>query len=164
VNERVIPLWPAAPARSDRCVPQRLFDLPPAIGGRQVSVHDYARPSKAVELLLAAELLLRDHHVSIPFVDDGIDLIVDYRLLVQVKSSEVREAGAVRFPVDRVRPDVDIVACYARDTRSWWFVPRHDLAHAGVSSTLLLVEDAWSRRGSLSDFRDAWEVFERLAA
>jgi hypothetical protein len=98
-------------------------------------------------------------------LDDGVDLIVDYRTLVQVRSSGYREpTGALRIGIDRLRHDVDVLACFARDTGAWWFIPRLALDHAGVTRTVLLVEDIWRRAGTLSAYRDAWSVFADRAA
>lgn len=46
---------------------------------------------KAGEYRVASELMLRDHHVYIPIVDNGIDMILDNGKTIQIKCGHVHE-------------------------------------------------------------------------
>jgi hypothetical protein len=156
----------------------RLFLLDDLALTNEQNGEDFNRISKAVELLLAAKLMLRGHHISIPLQDDGIDLVVDYRLLVQVKSSASRDGnGKLRIGFEgrrwseregrlsttsrkgQLRDDVDVLACYARDSEAWWFIPRSEIGNAkGIS----LTEHLQGRRTATSlysSYLGAWSIF-----
>jgi hypothetical protein len=125
----------------------------------------------AAEMLLVAALLERGHKVAVPIADDdGVDVIVDYRLKVQVKSSAYRDARTGNLAVvidDRrghrargygqrsrgLRDHVDVVAVYARDTGTWWHVPRDALP---ATRKLRLNEQG---RTGVSAWRGAWDVY-----
>lgn len=110
----------------------------------RVAPSRYAALGTAAEMLLAALLLERGHNVAVPLVDDdGVDLIVDYRTLVQVKTSGSRsEHGSLvvelrnNSKVSSLRPHIDVVAVFDREGRRWWFVPGSE-----VSSNRLRLRD-----------------------
>src|SRR4051812_22007468 len=83
----------------------RLFAmLPESVDAGLVVEKNYARIAKAVEMMLAAKLMLLGHHVAIPLEDDGVDLIVDYRVGVQVKSTLSRNSsGSLKLKLRRSR-------------------------------------------------------------
>lgn len=151
--------------------PERLFDLP--------AVEPHSKPESearrwqalgvAAELVLTARLLELGHKVAKPVTDDdGVDLIVDYSMLVQIKSTGQRTVhGDARVLLESCRASerkygrgmrnyvdehVDVLAVYARDTRAWWFIPRD---HVQTNGMILLVSehpgDPWF---------DAWWVFD----
>ena len=114
-----------------------------------------------------------------------MDLVVDYRLLVQVKSSGVRNAnGLLAVSLDGrrskerdskkglLRDDIDILACYARDTEAWWFIPmeallevgerRRRTSPSGLPRSVALTEHlapARSTTGALSSYLNDWGTF-----
>lgn len=123
------------------------------------------------ELLLATRLLELGHRVARPIVDDdGVDLIVDYHLTVQVKSGRYRRAdGALnvnlraansqdrrRYGTRALGAHVDVLAVLAADSGVWWHIPTSELTAGAVG---LCVSEAYRRGPSL--FRDAWEVYDR---
>ena len=126
----------------------------------------------AAETLLISELLERGHKVAVPVIDDdGVDLIVNYTLKIQVKSTAIRNsAGALKVELCRscyrnaggeardrsIKAHVDILAVFARDHREWWFVPRHALR----SSKRLSLADSSPTYGA---WREAWDVFDPSA-
>lgn len=159
----------------------RLFEVPRTLEAPVESSSDYGLISKAVELLLAAQLMLRGHHVSMPLQDDGVDLVVDYRTLVQVKSSATRtRPGMLYVQFDgrrfrerktgsrkgRIRADIDIVACYARDTERWWFIPKAALEDAGSDAGVPLYEGRFPTRAAAPFCRylAAWDIFDDAGA
>lgn len=120
----------------------------------------------AAEMRLVAELLDRGHKVAIPVVDDdGVDLIVNYRTKVQVKSGARRDPRSGRLVVftqrkryerdgvKRLQDHVDVLAAYARDTGTWWLIPRDQIT---VANAIYLSETAQT---GLSAWREAWELF-----
>ena len=168
----------------------RLFEMPASQMEQGSDAVDYGRISKAVELLLAAKLMLRGHHVSLPLQDDGVDLVVDYRLLVQIKSSGHRNVnGLLIVNLDGrrysegakkggsrkglLRQDIDILACYARDTEAWWFIPidallggefrrRRRETTSGPPRAISLTEHLAPRRSqaqALSSYLNDWGAF-----
>lgn len=92
----------------------------------------YAAMGVAAEMMLVAALLERGHKVALPVVDDdGVDLIVDYRKLVQVKTSASRDVNDLLVVELRggaskttgLRTGLDVVAVFDREYGSWYFVP-----------------------------------------
>jgi PD-(D/E)XK endonuclease len=121
------------------------------------------------EMLLIAELLKRGHKVALPVVDDdGVDLVVNYRIAVQVKSKGFRNPGGaisilVRDHRDKsrrrdrlkkgLRPHVDILAVYATDVATWWHIPRAEVQ----TNKIKFYESSRSR---FNRWREAWSVYE----
>lgn len=157
----------------------RLAEVPPASAVERwqptgpVDVSLLARGTIA-EHLAIAELLRRGHRVAVPVVDDdGVDLLVDYRIKVQVKSSAAlsaerrRGSGSVgprrlskryvTFHVSRCRAtgakpyDVDVFLLFdSRNTeRIFYVIPASEIRR---KRTLELTPkyQAWA---------DAWHVF-----
>jgi PD-(D/E)XK endonuclease len=145
----------------------RLFELPP-LPDRDEPEPDapgYSALGHAAEQVLIARLIQMGHRVAVPVVDDdGVDMIVNYDLKIQVKSSGSRSPAGMllvclngrrfRERGDRgfLRPHVDIVAVHARDTQAWWFLPRNGIIGARQNIAL-------SEYGRHSTWHEAWEVF-----
>lgn len=116
----------------------------------------------SAEMLLTARLLELGLKVAIPVTDDdGIDLIVNYGIKVQVKSTAYRrQNGHIRVKNYRgsrggramIATHVDIIAVYARDTRTWWFIPRDDFR-----SQIELIETK-----PVDPWREDWTIFDRM--
>lgn len=121
------------------------------------------------EQLAIVELMRRGFKVAVPVVDDdGVDLVVNYRLRVQVKSSGRQRVEPLRGYVyyqyawsqlDRSRGKCDFFALHAlaadRSDR-WWVVPA---AAMPLRNDLRFSEDAsrgWGLR--LSGYENAWEL------
>jgi hypothetical protein len=130
-------------------------------GGRQGSSR---RAGCVAELLATAELLQRGHKVAVPVVDDdGIDLVVDYRWRVQVKSSTQRTRdNCIRFTLSsRGRTNatalyskVDIWLLFSWSDRAFYVVPADEIrGRTNVDMTRKYL--AWF---------EAWHVFSDLAA
>lgn len=156
---------------------QGLFALP-SLPQASAPEHVGQATGAVAEMRLVAELLERGHKVAIPVVDDdGVDLIVNYSLTVQVKSTvctkadkqrpnsktlllDLARAGrkhtdpAARRPRNMLADHIDVLAVFGRDTGTWWFVPR---AAIGTRKRLTFSDDPKSVFGA---WRDAWEVFE----
>ena len=109
----------------------------------------------AAQFMLAGKLMALGHRVAVALVDDdGVDLIVNYRTLVQVKSSGYRERRD-QLSVDLgIAPHVDAVALHANDNGSWWIVPAHLLR--GMSRVRVSERHA-TRYGP---WCEAWHVFD----
>jgi hypothetical protein len=152
-------------------VSARLFDvyepLPASDEGKKVC-GDHAT-GIAAEAELVAALLKLGHKVAIPCCDDdGVDLIVNYRTLVQVKASAHRNprgllkvGGGARGPL--IRDHVDIFAAHALDSGAWWFVPGDVFRSSGANNGVWFAEHARNvrcRATMLSGWRDAWHVFD----
>ena len=123
---------------------------------------------RAAELELAALLIERGHSVAQVLVDDGIDLVVDYCIKVQVKTTSVTNVGgAPRVGFDThshvkrdrpgyyrgLNPRVDILAAKFRPTGAWWFIPR-DILGDRPCVTL---------NKKVAHYRDAWELFSTFS-
>jgi hypothetical protein len=145
----------------------RLFDLPAIEQGKQGDTARYQALGISAEMLLVSRLLELDHKLAIPVTDDdGIDVIVNYRTTVQVKSSGKRtDSGCLQVSLQttraaerhrshgQLRPHVDVLAVYARDTRSWWFIPRAEVKARG---NLLIREHGTTH---YAQWHEAWHVF-----
>src|SRR3990172_7695085 len=88
----------------------RLFPVEPGLAEPDAAFDSgHARWTTSIgalaEIRLIAELLGRGHRVAQPVSDDdGVDLIVNYRTCVQVKScARPREPGSYHFNVVRYR-------------------------------------------------------------
>lgn len=109
----------------------QLFVIPE--GPADLAVPSNAMDSLAIgtaaEMLLVAELLKRGNKVALPVVDDdGVDLIVNYRLAVQVKSRT--QGTSKKNPISislAFREHVDVLAIYLADIHAWWHVPRDEI-------------------------------------
>lgn len=129
---------------------------------------------KLAEHALIVRLLELGHKVAVPVVDDdGVDLVVNYSMLVQVKASSQRLAGGgLNVPLHcvgrhaketkqygrgrrHIAAHVGILAVYALDSSAWWLIPREQV---GSRTTLRLAE--YDRTQGLSAWRDAWWVFD----
>jgi len=130
---------------------QQLFEIP----GQQASIRGVTSSAagQAAELLLAARLLQRGHRVAVPIVDDdGVDLVVDYRLSVQVKLAE-RNGHGWRVKLRHhgqqiIRPHVNVLAAYVPEIDTWWHIPIKGMTN---TSAIGLIESSW---------REAWDVYE----
>jgi hypothetical protein len=157
----------------------RLFDIGVIrIGPPQM---DAQRIGTVAEIRATAELLSRGHSVAIPVIDEGVDLVVDYSIKVQVKASGQRTPhGAVMVSLaqrarnasgTRAKPLndlVDVLLVMATDTGSWWVIPRSALEMAGaIGRRNLVLSEHVQRNGQhtsvLSGWLDAWSVFEDWA-
>jgi hypothetical protein len=133
------------------------------------------------ELRAEVELLLRGHKVAHPGTDDdGVDLIVDYGIAVQVKATGSSTGGkwsvnlnGLRFSERRagesvkgcLREHVDVLIVHAHPISAWWVIPRSalDAVNAYSSSSLVVAEIAAAARGNtafISHYRDRWDVFD----
>jgi len=125
---------------------------------------------KASEYELTAELLRRGHNVAIPVVDDhAVDLVVNYRLRVQVKSSQRNRQGGYSFSGgvasgSLLRGSAEIFVLYGRGPDVWWIIPRSALERcAGDAKGIGLNPKPTSRSGKsteLNEWIDAWHLFE----
>jgi hypothetical protein len=148
----------------------RLFDEPSSMDDGEFNGHDdYSIRGKGVEHILRGELMLRGHQILVPDVDNGIDMVVNWRHRTQVKSSSflpVRQGGRrsyVRFGLHshscrgawRGRtakcPDVDIYALYWIPDRTWWFVPHHEMPD---KSNVIYITP------KMEPWRDFWAIFD----
>lgn len=124
------------------------------------------------EHLAVVELLRRGHRVAIPVVDDdGVDLVVNYSLRVQVKN-------ATRLPIEpkpgfvyekfawrskRSWSEADIFMLHGVDTgvSRWWIVPAEHLIGAGASLALYVggTRRMTSLQTAVRSCEDAWGLF-----
>lgn len=126
----------------------------------------------AAENLAISVLLRRGHKVAVPVVDDdGVDLIVDYRLRVQVKSSSRRVVttnppysyAAYMFSgLNKSLGKVEFFLFHGvgdDGTDRWWVVPAAALAGCGPSVNIY----EGSVRGTsarLMAYENAWELLD----
>lgn len=153
----------------------------------QTMIDGYISESEAINRLLAL-----GHKVAKPVIDDdGVDLIVNYRTTVQVKSRQRMKGrdgsltGSYAFGLPgkarRYRSNgetvygrphaefADVLMCHARDIDVWWIVRREDLRFAGLSPTSQAIsfrpepssESRYSQINVLA--REAWHVFDEGA-
>lgn len=118
------------------------------------------RDGRVSEQLVIAKLLTLGHHVAVPVIDDdGVDLIVNYRFKVQVKSSCLRDKGDERVYRFATAPSraggrrdahVDVYVLHGRDTDEWWV----------VSAANLQTMARFSRTPGSTLDKDAWHVFD----
>lgn len=130
----------------------------------EVSAASWSAIGRAAELELAALLIERGHSVAQVLVDDGIDLVVDYSIKVQVKmTGAVRNNGAPAVEFDHrgsagsrrpggksiIDPRVDLLVVKFRPTGAWWVIPRSVF---GEVDRLVLGK-------KYAHYRDAWGLF-----
>jgi len=116
------------------------------------------------ETKAVAELLQRGYKVARPVVDDdGVDLIVSYRITVQVKTARRWTSRGWNFQCfQRARraalpSHIDILLCHALDVGAWWMIPA-PVARDRDQETLAI------RTGSPLDvWRGRWDLFDRGA-
>ena len=120
------------------------------------------------EARLVAELLWRGHKVARPVSDDdGVDLVVNYRTTVQVKTcARPRKVhGKSQFPhyhFNLSRPDrwlashIDVIALHAVDAGYWWLLPRHVIGtQKGIQVPVA------AGKSFAAQWREAWDVFDQ---
>lgn len=121
----------------------------------------------ASEHLAIARLLELGHRVAVPVVDDdGVDLIVNYRVTVQVKSSQLHDRGdgffCYRFWVTPERGSehprtrdlhVDVFLLHGRETNEWWVVAGEDVGSAR----------RLSRRSGVGRDLENWDLFDLVS-
>jgi hypothetical protein len=133
---------------------------------------------KVAELRAEERLWLRGHKVAHPGTDDdGVDLVVDYRIAVQVKAtSSTPRAGVWNVSLNSMRASersvkgtlrdhVDVLLVHAYPIDAWWCIPRSALAavRAYQVSGLSLHEVPSPGRGNaslLASYRDRWDIFQ----
>lgn len=129
------------------------------------------RSGVVAELVVASRLLAAGHHVAVPLVDDdGVDLVVNYRFRVQIKSSGLWEVKtgypfySFKSPVGWSRADVYVLHGQAagKSQERWWVIPSHALETVN-GSALSLRPWGSGRRGSRSEefsvWLDRWDLF-----
>lgn len=116
---------------------------------------------KTTEFIAVAKLLERGCAVALPVVDDGVDLVVNHRIPVQVRSAQLlvdaSRGPRYRFILTRQRGNgsgvwddrIDFFLLHGRDTDEWWVCPAKEI----LGKVRLSV-----RPGSLPEFSDAWHL------
>lgn len=149
---------------------ETLFDVAPAaVNGYTTSRADTSAYGALAEHLAITELLRRGHKVAVPVVDDdGVDLVVNYSVRVQVKNAHRRPAevqpGYVydKFSWASKRGWVaaDVFLLHGQDgiKSRWWVVPASELLGHG-NSLVLYVSGAGKRQARVAAYEDAWSVF-----
>lgn len=141
----------------------------PMVNGVGISSSGFG---KAAEYLAVAKLLSLGHRVAIPVVDDdGVDLVVNYRTTVQVKSSGRRVMETMpgysyrAFTWTKLgkkgtaRADVYLLHGEDDGSHRWWCVPADVMRSCG--GTLCLYEGSnRGLSGELHRYADAWGVFD----
>jgi hypothetical protein len=146
-----------------------LFEAIGAAGVAATVGRLHASATGAVAELVAQGILIdRGHKVAVPVVDDdGVDLIVDYRTLVQVKTTGMVNGSGVPYihfkrNSYRRRQDgtrvarggegipahVDVLLILVRDI-GWYVVPRESAPASGVVFG-----------PGMDQWREAWSVFD----
>lgn len=128
---------------------------------------------KAAELKAAVLLMGMGYEVAVPLADNGVDLVVNYRIRVQVKSSGVklREVSPGQtYPLcvwTKIKPaDADIYLLHAYyEGHDRWFVCPSSLFGDVVKTTISMVLDGvdrggWGRSARIREFENAWEIFD----
>lgn len=159
----------------------RLFPVPDS---EQASVGGLVSSSAVgaiSEHLAIAKLLESGHRVAIPVVDDdGVDMVVNYGVTVQIKAKSRPVANSVyafsldrsryradgsRRPNDRKLTTAEVLICHGVEHGAWWVIPVEwlratgwDAQHSGFS--LSLDPRHKSKYADLSrTCRDRWDVF-----
>ena len=131
------------------------------------------------EHLAIAELLQRGHTVAVPVVDDeGIDLIVDYRTTVQVKSGSQQgvgnswnfSIGHSKYKANGARHyrrclEAQVFIFHAVPIAAWWIIPTRWILEAGIGECIgisLTASPGKTKYGNLSrTCRDAWDLLKQ---
>jgi hypothetical protein len=158
--------------------PNRLFETPALAEAPVEQIRPVTNLLGGIsELYAAAKLLELGHKVAVPIVDDdGVDLVVDYRIRVQVKSSKDR-GSSYSFSLQRSHYtatgemrarrgtfNADFFVCHARTVDAWWVVPRQWLVEArfGPKNTAFSLSTAARYRtkynGLAIECREAWHL------
>ncbi len=159
----------------------RLFDIPAHVedspSARRVPKTNPSTLGAIAEQEAILQLVKRGYPVAVPVVDDeGVDLIVNYRITVQVKSTNRTEKGG-RYRVglwsgrndgkrvSGLRDHVDCLVVRAPVEDAWLVIPR-----AALEATNAYRVDALSFHvhpntsgtpaGALASYRDRWDVFD----
>lgn len=148
-----------------------LFDVASAaVNGRTTASADCSAYGAVAEHLAIVELLRREHSVAIPVVDDdGVDLVVNYQLRVQVKNCQRTKLTPVpgytysRFAWSsrQLWEKADVFLFHALDDgRSrWWVVPAAVLA--GYSTTVSMYSGGKRHKVSrIAQYEDGWGLFD----
>lgn len=145
-----------------------LFEVVDAVAPVDVSGIGSSADGAVAEHEAIARLLSLGHKVAVPVVDDdGVDLIVNYRVPVQVKwTSQNDPAGFPRMQLGRwvrahpgapkrfrgaIAPHVLVVL--VRVARVGWYVVPADRLRGLRNVSFGRCRDEW---------REAWDLFERL--
>lgn len=118
------------------------------------------------EMRLIAELLSRGFKVAKPIVDDGVDLIVNYKICLQVKSlSKPGNSKSYAFKIRNAwntskgsidfAPEVDILVLHAIDINGWWLIPLEEVEEA---KTICITPEY--TKNVYNKWRDAWFLLE----
>ena len=158
---------------------ERLFDasvytLRDAIADQRDDRIHVSAIGASSEHLAVAKLLSLGHKVAIPVVDDdGVDLVVNYRLAVQVKSRQEPINGtSYVFNFNRSRgrgprplSAADVWICHGVKDDAWWVLPTAWIMEAGGgngSLSLSLVVQRQSKNAELSGVcREAWHLLDK---
>lgn len=168
--------------------PPRLFDVAPyeldlergngdAGTGRNTTLDGALSERAAIDVMLRLGF-----KVAVPIVDDdGVDLVVNYRHTVNVKSSRRRgkpghtwvfNSGRVVYRADGSRrystrpPTAGFIICHAVPIDAWWIVPRERLEAAGhgrgdYAFSLSSAPRYRTKYSAIAaDCRDAWHLLE----
>lgn len=156
---------------------ESLFDAPAgAVNVAVLPTLSSTSYGKWAEQLAIVELLRRGHRVAVPVADDdGVDLVVNYRLRVQVKNafrstkglgpggSYLYDGFAWSAKCGWLKSDVYLLHGDEGGASRWWVVPAEVLV--GHGATLLLYEGARrsqrrSRASIVREYEDAWHLFD----
>lgn len=134
-----------------------------------------ARVGRVGELRAEAKLLELGCTVAHPSIDNGVDLIVNGNLGVQVKSSQgsVRNGSTPFYvfspKIDLQESPADVFVFYGLADDIWWVIPRVMLLSFGRSINLTPEVNPNpggrgrpSRTHQLQMYRDAWHLFDFL--
>lgn len=127
----------------------------------------------AAEQLAIAALLRRGHKVAVPVVDDdGVDLIVDYRIRVQVKSGRRRDIETLPGYVysaygwsqlGRSAGKVELFMLHGvtpLGADRWWIVPAVVFGDAPPNSLYLYEGSTRGRSARVAQYEEAWGFFD----
>lgn len=120
------------------------------------------------------KLLRLGHQVAVPVVDDdGVDMIVNYKHLVQVKSQHTQsQASGTSWIFQYAGPRrrevrADMFIFHAAPIDAWWVIPTAVLLEFGIGtrqtglSLSTLPQRAYKHRHLSETYRDAWHLFDR---
>jgi hypothetical protein len=145
---------------------------PSSDGGAAARLYrESSRRGKLAEQLAIVELLERGHSVALPVVDDdGVDLVVNYRLRVQVKSCQEKAWESVPgYPYRgfswSVKPGrknkADVFLFYGRlESGGRWFVVPVSILRDVASVVNLYVGSRRGLSAVLPQYENRWELFD----